>query len=62
MQAMVINGKANVNDYGKELMVKSLIFADNTTFWQVVVTYAEADNNITNAINEIMDSIALIEK
>jgi len=62
MQAMKISGRANVDDYGKQLVVKSLLFADNTTFWQVVVTYAEADNNITNAINEIMDSIALIEK
>lgn len=62
MQAMTISGKADIDDYGKQLGVRSLLFVDNKTFWQVVVTYAKADKNVKDTVNEIMDSIALIEK
>ena len=62
MQSMTISGKADIDDYGKQLGVRSLLFVDNKTFWQVVVTYAKADKSVTNTMNEIMNSIALIEK
>ena len=62
LQAMRISGKADIDDYKKQLGVRSLLFVDNKTFWQVVVTYAKADKNVADKINEIMDSIALIKK
>ncbi|AEI13955.1 hypothetical protein Flexsi_0265 [Flexistipes sinusarabici DSM 4947] len=62
LQAMRISGKADIDDYKKQLGVRSLLFVDNKTFWQVVVTYAKADKNVADKINEIMDSIELIKK
>lgn len=62
MQALMINGKADMDEYQKTLGFKSLLFGDNKSFWQVVVSYDKTDKSVANKVSEIIDSITLTEK